>query len=230
MGTLTLSDFRDEVSAALGNRNDLTNSRIDRILNMSQERIARRYRFDDLIEEQQFDIASNEVALPSDVHKIYHLSIRDKADTSAYTTDLVRVPKKTILQLHQMKSTPDQRRPTVYARYGNTLRIYASPDVTYLAEIVYSKYPTALSGDGDTSDFDLLDDAIIALAVSWLFSSYGNPDEATRWFRIFQNSMKDAVLEENENPDLSIDYGTTPMSDIGAPRYYEDPFAKTVPR
>lgn len=232
MGTLTLADLRDEVSSALGNRNDLANTRIDRILNMSQERIARRYRFDDLITTDTIDIDSNEVELGSDIHKIYHLSIRDKSDTSGPTTDLVSVPKSTLLQLHQMKSSPDKRRPTIYTRYGQKLRVYAYPETTYLGEIVYSKYPTPFSDDDTdaTSDFDLLDDALISLTVSWFYASYGNPDEATRWFRIFQNSMKDAVLEENEHPDMSIDAATSPHGDIGAPRYYEDPFAKTVPR
>lgn len=230
MGTLQLSELREEVHDAHGNRNDLTDARLDRIINMSQERIARRYRFEELVDLATIDLDSEEITLPDNVQKLYHISIRDKTDTSGYTSDLVRVTRKKLFQLRQLKDSPNTRRPVYYNRYGQKVRVQAPPDKTYLAEYVFSAYPTKLVGDADKSDFDSLDDAIIALSVSWLFAIKGNTDEANRWFRIFNNSMGDARLEDFDTPDAELSTETTESGDRLAPRYYEDPFQMSMPR
>ena len=209
MGILTLTELKAELRANLGNRTDL-NDRLTTILNLCQIRIARPRAWAEFDSRQEATLASTGdakadkfLALPTNTRSIF--SVRMILGTSESRL----LTRRTYKQFDKNIPEPQyyaRGKPTIYTVFKNSMELWKVPDDEYPITIRGTVWPTAFSDSllSATSDLDHKDDMLVALATSWAFQSLRQGDDAARWFGIFNAMYKDAVSEDNENPDLDL--------------------------
>lgn len=235
MGDLQLSELREEVRAAHANRTDISDSRFDRAINLSQTRIARVHKWSALYweYEETFPYTGNPrddrfVEIDSRIHKI--LSLIRLNLTSNESDPMKRLTPNQMADMVEAYGLANDGEPFYYSILGNSpdnagnprkyIEIFKPPDKEYNALLRVFRYPKKLENDTDTTDFYALDDAIIALSASWLYASLREMDSANKWFRIFRNEIESAVIDDNDPGRLEV------AASRGAvqPQYWKDPF------
>ena len=233
MGTLTLDEIKTEMRSSMGGRTDL-NSRLTVVINLAQMRIARKHRWEEL--EALFTnttgftstpASDKYLTLPSNVRDIYSVRLID----SSNSRKLIRVPNRSWDRKIPEPEYYSTGRPTLYTLRRNIMEFWKVPDAAYNLEAFGVTWPTAFTDASPTlkSDLDQKDDMIITLAMSWIFMTLRNKDEATKWWGIYANMMKDAVGEEIEKPDLDFPVGGKIGAGALGSEYYKDPFMRSVP-
>lgn len=233
MGTLTLAEIKGEIRAALGNRTD-EDSRLTTAINLSQMRIARKHRWEELeaLYNRNFEITSSVyndkfVAFPSNLRDIYSVIVLDGYESRK----LIRVPYR---RWDRVIPSPEQfsrGTPSHYTLFRNTMELWKVPDEALETIIRAVEWPTSFGSDETAlSDLDQKDDMIITLTVSWFLMTQGREDDANKWWGIYKNLMNDAGAEEDERPDLDLlpGPGAGSNSAMLAP-YYQDPFQQDIP-
>lgn len=223
MGTLTYSGIKTEVLANLGNRTNFDASRFVNILNMSQMRIARVHKWnemEDLVEGTFVITADAKVdkilAIPADTRKVYTFRIIKSNGESR------KLIKKTNTYFDTYIPEPEyyaRGTPTVYMTFKDQFEFWRVPDSAMDYSIRRRKWPTAFVGDGtptQLSDFDEKDDALVALTSNWLLQSLGRMEDAGRWWTVYTNIVNAMAREEVEDPDMTI------MPDFNRKLYADD--------
>jgi hypothetical protein len=104
-----------------------------------------------------------------------------------------------------------------------------APTSNYTLRYIRVDWPKVFEpGAGDSgvkSDLSQKDDAIVAFALSQLLSRLGRPTDASRLFAEASDMIKDAIADDQHDPDLLTRYrgigdNTGPWRDIS-----NDPFA-----
>ena len=233
MGTLQFSDLKDEVLQGLGNRTGIDSSRLARVINLAQMRIARVKVWDDLetVVEGTFSITSSAkndkfLTLPTNVRTIYSVRVIIGANQSR---KLQYVPPRKFDEKIPEPEYYSRGKPTIYTLYSGKLELWKVPDSTYSYSIRMATWPSTLSSDSDVSDLDQKDDMIIALSLSWMFQSIGRTEDASRWWRIYANMLNSATGEETEKLDMDLlpSFESMP-GNAGVGDYYVNPFVKGV--
>lgn len=234
-GILTFNDIKDEVLKALGNRTDIDTARTVRLLNLSQERIARVHRWEELEQllQRTTDITTDPdadrfVPIPRNTRDIYSLLLIDTQDKFR-SRKLHRVHFRTADRRVPAPDYFTRRIPNIYVLWRETLELFPIPDKVYTLKARAILWPTPFSGDPQQiSDLDHKDDLIISLSISWGFQSFKMHDEAQRWWTTYRSAMNDAAGEEVESPDMDH----LPHRGIGdgsaATEYYRDPFIRST--
>lgn len=224
MGVLTGEEMENEVRSNLGGRTDL-DDRLYRFLNFAQDQLARYHQFDELetLVETTTTAGVGTLSLPSKPLDIRSLRLIDGSQSRKLTYYTPR-------QFDAM--VPDTswyatERPSIYTAYRRTVELWRIPNDSYTVYLRYKAYPTAFSeGDDDTSDFEGMDDILIALATSWAFRSLGESEKASYWVGVAAKGMQLA-----RNADLfRTDYAPSGTASVNLPagEYWNNPFIKGV--
>ncbi len=234
MGTLQLTDLRDEVQRAFALRDDLTDARTTRIINLAQERIARARSFDELGNARDFSLTYTGTPATDKFHayslvtaafnpkEIFSLRVIDGDESRKLKYKTIR-GWDAILPATQELNTD---RPVYYTTWNDKFELFPVINKAYTATIRTIDWPTALSGDTDTSDLDHKDEIIIAFATAYLYHSFGNREEGARWFAIGKDQFDMAVAEESERPDAALkpDWAQPSTPFAAGREYWRDPF------
>ena len=228
MGDLTLSQMKDQVKLALGNREDL-DVHLTPLINTCQLRVARFFDFEELITTTSSTITytgdafvDGSISLPSGTRELHGINILDGGNLYP----LQAVGHKQWKDNYYPQYGNVTGRPTIYSAWGNSLELYSPPDKEYTAKVRHTKWPDDLSSDEDKSNLDKKDDLIVALTICWTLYHLNNPDRANAYWAIFKSMIKEAIDSQNMKPDLhqKVDNLTPgPMGD-----YWKQPFVKGI--
>ncbi|MAH45008.1 hypothetical protein CMI37_04215 [Candidatus Pacearchaeota archaeon] len=227
MGTLTLSEFRDEVKSNLGERDDVSDARLNRNINLAQTACARKAKFEELNRIGTFTLTPTSVPADdkfldfgTDVRELYSVRIT----TDGKERKLVRISQRLFDKLYPdptiRTGTPEQ-----YILWNNIIEFMPVPDAVIVLESRWCIWPAVLSSDTATSDLDQKDDILIAWATGRIMSQLGNIEGARFQYAIFNRWFKDAKLEEVEKPDMTRVSETQTTSMDSQPHL--NPFNKT---
>ena len=205
MGDLTLSQMRDQLRLALGNRDDL-DAQLDDLLNTCQMRIARFFDFEEMLSLDDLNIhktndqvADSTVSLPTKTRDVYGLTIVDGSDY--YTVAAVDRPTWKNKYFVDIASAGTAR-PTNYCIFATTIEVYPPPDQTYVAKLRRSKWPSNITGDDSKSELANKDDLLIALTVCWTLYHLNNIERGNAYWVMFRSMIKEAIDSQNTKPDL----------------------------
>lgn len=232
---LTLADFRSELRINLGNRTELASSdtEVDRWINRAQTRIVRRMRFDEMAVTESFtptfaDVPATDkvIAFSSFTNSNPRTIISIRVIDGTASDKLTFVPVRRWDRFLPKTDAFGTRRPSHYTVYDKQVELYRVPNEQYTYEIRFAKWPTALTTAGQNSDLLEKDDAIMAAATYYGFSSRGFTQESVKWLGEFATLMDELVLEERDVPD----YEGKPVEELGAVAdYWIDPFIRGAP-
>lgn len=232
MGTLTLAELKTELRVILSGQSDFE-PRLTSALNLSQMRIARAHRWEELetLYTNTTGFTSTPaddmyLTFPSDVRDIYSVRLQDDANSRK----LVRVPNRS-----WDKRIPDSTylatgRPSHYTLYRNVMEFWPVPDAAYNLIARGIMWPTAFvtATPSAVSTLDEKDDMLIALTASWLLRSVGEVEKSNNWFVVYKNSLAAAIDEDVEKPDLDYPVGFKDDADVLSGNYPANPFVRSV--
>lgn len=214
MGMLTLADFQDEIRAGLGNRNEISTTRITRVLNLAQSRISRSYDFSEMADVQfaQMSFTSNpaldKYLVPPDRTKTIHSFLC--LDTSAGQSSLGssrKVIEKPWRWFDQRFPSPEwlpPNWPAIYKRWGNVIVMVPAPQAQYTAQISRTRYPTPFIVGQSTqlSQFENKDDVLINYSLAYFFKTLGRMDRAIALETAAKELLDEAIEKDDDRPDL----------------------------
>jgi len=217
MGTLTRAILRAEVLSNLGNIPDSgdTTTRINRLLDLAQLRIARAY---DWKSQETIHVAAITTGTPAAdqlfafipsgsptplIRKIHTAMRRVGTDTPF---KLIRVPMRQWSQLGLGSESPLTLGAATHylLRDSGTFTFYPTPDANWTLTIRYTTWPQPLANDNTASSLDFQDDMLIALTTHNAFQSLGQREDAVQWFAIYSEMLQSSIREEAEEPDMAI--------------------------
>lgn len=206
MGTLTLDGMKSEIRAALGNRTDL-DTRLTRIINLAQMRIARIRRWEEL--ESIYTNTTPYTGVPADdkflsfpgnMRDIYSVVLKYGAESRKLT----RFPNRVWDRQIPMPEYWATGKPSAYTLHRNVMEFWRIPDANYPLVARGVEWPVAFSDTlpDATSQLDQKDDMLIALSTSWCFMTLKDTETSRKWWSIYANMLNAAIGEEAEKPDL----------------------------
>lgn len=235
MGTLTLSELREEVLSGLANRSDFTTAQLNRAINLQQTRIARVYTFEEMQNVQTFTFGFtstpatdktqtfSSIDASLDPKEIFSVRLIDATNSRKLIYKTPRAWDRQIAATEEYSTG----RSTYYTVWNKKFEWWRVPDSGYSGVIRLSNWPTTLSSDSATSDLDRKDDVLIYLTLSYLNDLLEKEDSAKRYFGIAANLLRDSISEDMEKPDREL----TP--DWVSPRvrndYWLDPLVSEMP-
>ena len=220
MGLLTFTQIDSEVNSHFANRADIS-GRVSEAVDLAQMRIARLNDWDNL----QFLVRDS---LPftgtAQTDKVYDLStglasgyrIKNLYSIRVLSSDgrSVKLRSKTMQEFDEIVPEPEYYAvgfPEIYTRVASisggsqinpAIEIWPVVDQAYNIELRFQVWPRFRTdsgkADGDTSDL-MLDDAIIALATSYLYNSLAREDKARFHFGIYSSIVNDALKLDETN-------------------------------
>lgn len=233
MGTLTLTELKDEVTAGLGNRTDVA-SRLTRLLNLAQQRLARTRDFAELRTSDTVSISNTSsesdgvLSIPN-LRAIYSLRLKSGLES----WKLNGWTQRRFDRWMPNKVAVTRGKPVAYMRWGNSVEIIPLPDTTYTIARRFSSWPTAFSDatPSAVSDFDRKDDVLIELAIAQFYWSLGKEDEAAKHERRAAAILGEALSEDLSEPDTDIVPHTLDQDtrDVEGVPYWQDPFKRDQP-
>ena len=184
-----------------------------------------------------FDIATaatvasqKDYTFPSNVRGVFSLRLEDGLNSIKLRPVLPRTFDKLI---PKPDSYSTEGRPDFYVPYAetNTFELWRIPDQAYTMRIRYSYWPTALSTDGQVSDFSYMDDVLIFKATEYGFSWLQELRDAREWSRRASQALEEAIAAERDGmPDMEyVSQGFDSRSESTIGEYYNDPFRITSP-
>ena len=228
MGDLTLSQMKDQVRLALGNREDL-DVHLTPLINTCQLRVARYFDFEELVATTDLTISytgdafvDGSVSLPTGTRELHGINILDSGDLY----HIQAVDHKQWKDHYYPLYGSTTGRPSHYSSWGNKIEFYSPPDKAYTAKVRYTKWPDDLTSDNDKSGLDKKDDLIVALTICWPLYHLNNPDRANAYWAIFRSMMKESIDAQNMKPDLHMKIDSLAPDMTGD--YWKQPFIKAV--
>lgn len=222
MGTMTLTQLENEIRYNLGSRTDL-DSRLVTFLNWAQEEIARQHTFRDMenLDTSQSTVADQDyINHPTSIKDLISIRLLD----ATRSRKLVYVPERRFDHLVPKPDEYSTGRPSHYFSWGTKFYLWRIPDAAYSVKIRYVKWPTALSGGGDTSDFDNLDEGLVKLATAKALQSIEAPGERIRrWSAFAGKIISQAIVHDLKRFTDEAIQGDYRMYQSG-PDYWKDPF------
>lgn len=204
MGTLTFLELQDEVRASLGGRTEL-DSRLPRIINLAQQRLARIHDFDEM-EVLSIGTIYNTgndsdkyLTLPNK-REVYSLVLVDGANSRKL---IQRTPQFWDKRLPLPEYWARDRLQD-YVVWSNTIEVWPLPNADYTLRLRWSKWPTDLSSDSDVSEFLQKDEILIELALLYIFRSLGKEEDANKHAVMLQSLLAEATANDDTKPDISI--------------------------
>ena len=235
---LNLSELIGEVQAHHANRSDLTDEIIIRALNLSQDRIARSYDFEEFqrVESGTFVITSNittdkflnysDVGGGIEPRKLYSFRVIPADGTH------VKLERKLAREFDEEVPRPEyyaRGRPDWYTTWNDKFEFWRVPDTNDPWEIRLTVWPTefAVSNLTAFSDLKRKDDMLTHLTTSYIYNKLSEYERAGRFFNYFKGEWEEAVAEDEKRPDLVI-RGDSMKRSFPSVDYWLDPFIRSV--
>jgi len=236
-GTLTLAEMRSEVLDNLTQQGVMTTANgvtmstmVTRWLNRAQTRVARMH---DLIWKEQ---TASTVAS----QKSYSFDPLLRSVLSYRLEDGMNSRKLTCVMPSKMDGVypkPDvwtTAKPNLYIPFENTntFELFPIPDAAYVTRLRASFWPTPLSTDAQTSDYNYLDDVLIAYATMYGYQWLQEMNDSKFWKAIGNDELKAQLnAEASRFPDwVQVREGFSagdPSGYVG--EYYNNPFVNKDP-
>jgi hypothetical protein len=231
MGTLTLTELKDEITRALGNRTDMAD-RLTRFLNLAQQRIARIHDFEELqqITDSTFVITANATTDKklsfANLREIHSFRVLNDSESIKLKQVSTRLWDKTIPQPEYFSRGV----PSHYTIWQRTAEMWKVPDQAYDYQIRWTSWPTDFSDASPSavSDYNLKDELLIQLSSAYAFDSLSKTVEADRKYKNVGALMQEALLMDAKEPDLEFAPSKEVFKDFGNPEYWRDPFVLNV--
>lgn len=232
---LQLSEFREEILGHFRNRGDITSARLNRIINLIQKRITRRYDWFEIHNVAYVttsftgDITIDKlVDTPPSLKVVKSLRLIDGTDS-----------RKLIAKPYQIWDSflpnPGQYRidrPSFYTRWGLVFELWPVPNAVYTIECRHTKWLDDMVLDTDTAGLLEKDDLIIAGACNYVANAIGRMEDAVRHWRVYSNLLQAAIDVERTEPDLVQIPELNRTSRLGSGtsnQYWLDPMSKRAP-
>lgn len=237
MGTLTLAQFQAEMTAGLGNRDDVDSTRLTRALNLAQTQLARLHDFFEMRRSSTSFTFPYTGVLATD--RFIAFSTLSQTNPRKITRMLVidggtswPLEGKSERQFDSLIPNPEfgrTGRPEIYTLGVNHLgarriELWPIPNQAYNGFIRWTNWPTALSGSSDVSDFLEKDDVLIWLALSYLFHSLGEYERANKLFGMAKGQLTIAIDEDTDNPDTTLRPNWELINPNASQSYWLSPF------
>jgi len=228
---MNLGELRTEIQTALSSRSDVTDARINSIINLAYKRIARYHFFKDLEGVSTLAIAYTGVPATDeylslsgniadiDTRGIQIVTVLD----SATVYPLAHVPTTKWRTMFTQPGRYASRRPAFYHVWGDRFELYPVPDQAYVATVYYRKKPVDLALDATSPTITTIDDAIINLALSWIYHSLRMHESGKQHWTIFTSALKESIEHDSENPSVAYEVGPKHSVNIGS-EYWANPF------
>ena len=181
-------------------------TRVNTYFNWAQQRIARFYSFHELttyteaatlttgVKYYPLTTGTNNLGLtrPKDIGSIILLDTYNSRRLIRWNR--VKFEKK----VPRPENYTNQR-PRLYTRLGNAIEVFYIPDATYSLRIVYPQWPTALSSDAQTSDFENKDQLLVAATILETYLALEEYADASIWLPKVMGLLTDAVKAEGDS-------------------------------
>lgn len=232
MGDLTYTDLVDEVGVATGAKRSDIHPRIRRYLNMSQRRIARAHRWEELKHVFEYTMSyqgtpsmDKVVALPPNVRDLHSIRL---ISSDGRSRRLVHVPYPQWDRIVPEPEFFDRRIPVWFTYYGRTLEVYPIPEQTYLLRARMDLWPAPFTGDAEqVSMLEGKDDVIVHMAASFAWRSVGDHDKSKEYFAIASRMLEEGIKDQNEKPAANIQPAFETI-DQPAGEYWRNPWIRRV--
>ena len=234
MGTLTLAQIKTEIRSNFAGRTDL-DDRLVIGINLSQQRIARRHKWEELESTTDETISDTGViatdmvrALPTNTRDIHSLVV---IDTSGNRYQKLRYIDNRLWD-RQIVAADQLTRgfPSLYTRWRDKLELYKVQDGSYTLRSRTTVWPTAFASDeAALSDLDEKDDMIIALTTAYFYNSLKKLTEAGRFWAIYVDMLESAIREDNEKPDADMLPRSGVRQSASISNYAANPFVNRIP-
>ena len=238
MGTLTLAELKEEVRANFGNRTDL-DTRLTRVLNLAQERLARMRDFEEMQVTTTTTLsytgvpATDVIGTLPDVapyiREIHSVLLKDGTMSRKLRRVLTRTWDRVITDPAAIGAAEHPVMYQIWNFRAGTFEVYPPPNKTFTLQWRLTQWPTPLSGDTDVSIFRFKDELLIELATVYLGNQLGKEDDASKHWKKFRELFAEALEVDAQNSDVEVmptsasGQGTLPMN------YWQDPFVKGMP-
>jgi hypothetical protein len=252
MGILTFDNIKREVLQHHANRSD-AQSRLNIVVDMAMMRIARLHDWDQLKLLLSGTLAVTATARNDKLYNLNDVIPAGYRLKTLYSVRLItadgrsqKLLGKTHLEFDQEIPEPEfyaRGLPIWYTVFGTrvtapsvlvknpTLELWRVPDVAYNMDLRLQVWPRFLTDgvltDADYSDL-MADDAVIALATSYLYNSYGREDKAKWHFGIYSSIVRDA-LNLDETDFHTVIAGVNVRGGTGIGDYVANPFVSEAP-
>jgi len=235
-GVLTLTQMSAEVldnltqQGAMTTANNVTLSEMaTRWLNRAQIRVARMH---DLIwtEQTSASVADQQrYSFDSRLRSVQSMRLEDGTNSRRLT---LVIPSK----LDSYFPKPDTQttgKSSIYVPFENTntFELFPIPDAAYVLRIRCSLYPTTLTTASQTSDYNYLDDVLIAYATMYGYQWLQEMNDSKFWKAIGDGELKAQIAAEvSRFPDwVQTREGFTAGSTGYIGEYYKDPLIMSNP-
>lgn len=230
MGYLTRDEMIEEVRDNLGGRQDVSEEKIIRALNLALQKISRRWDFRDLqrYAYNTLEIGESFIRTADEVREIYNFVLIDSGGTRR---KLIRVPQRQWSKLFDTTTRESTSTPTHYTVWRSDLQLNPTPSDEFRVELRYTIWPTQFLEGSEygtiKSEYKHLDDVIINFATAYLFKKLRQDVDSDQYLVEAQRELEDAVREDKVIPDEAI----VPDGDIdagGVGDYWKNPFVLGV--
>jgi len=228
---MNLGDLRTEIKAHLNNRGDVTDARIDSLINLAYKRIARFHLFRDLegVATYAIPFTGTETddsffslsAAVSDLENRGTLTVTLLDSSTEY--ELFHIPTVKWRTLYNRPGRWAAKRPSNYHIWGDRFELYPVPDQSYTATFYYRKRPTTLVLDADEPAITTIDDVIINLTLSTIYHSLRNHESGKMHWTIFKDTLAEAMTHDSQNSSVDLAFSTY-KSSIANSNYWQDPW------
>jgi len=223
MATATLSSLQSDIATIL-DKTDMT-ARITVALNYTLRRIARKYDFSVLMDEDTSlttVVSQFTYTLPSSTNRIYRLIYED----SSNSIDLVEIKPAEYDRRFPYPASLGDSIPGIFCRRNETSVDLAHPPSTAskTLRLFRSKFPTKFAAADSTSEYVEMDDVLVAGAVSEIYHQLGDIEESDSWLKKFQSELKMAHQNDIKTPSAIIHPQYFGGSGLTHGDYWKDPF------
>ncbi len=233
MGTLTLTELKEEVRAGLAKRIDL-DARLTRFLNLAQQRIARLHDFDEMesISVSTFPytgtVTDKYIRLPM-LRELYSF----KSVETSKARKLTQLTQRKWNQLIPASQEYQRATPRFYTIWANTCILNPLANVEGIpCEIWWTRWPLPfVDTDGEQkTEYKEKDEILIELSLVYAYNSLGKAKDAQDHWERAKPMLLEAMSTDMEKPDLDITPGPgSEQLELLPDQYWQDPFLKQSP-
>lgn len=238
MGTLTVDELISEIQEHFANRDDLTTAKAVRALNLAQEQIATLHDYRELrqlvsttltytgVKSTDRFVTFSSLGISGTIRAIYSFRIITGTGESRKLT--AWSPRIMDEHVPETEFWPADK-PSNYVIWANTFELYPIPDQAYDVEIRLTTWPSALVAGSGKSDFEKKDQALIKMAVSYIWDTFGEYDRASRFYNNATTLLRVSQdYDEYDRPDRDIKPPSGAANSPTGTSYWADPFTRGV--
>lgn len=243
---LTTTEMVDEVIDNLGNRTDVSRTRIVRHLNIAQRQLVRArpggWKSLNGLADRSVSNTGNDsdrfillkTVVPLDattarrVRVVYSVRVIDATSTTR-SRKLIRKHWRTWDRAITFAPAFSRNLPSHYTMFRDTVEIFPLPDATYTLRLRYSLWPIDINETSVTeTELEGQEDLLILKTSANLEESLGLAEKGARFLALYDKQLARVIDEEQEDPDIEYGEFDDATTRHGDPDYWVDPFVRGV--